>query len=442
MATGDRNLAYYGFGRSYAAALGHEKGLTIDIEESNGSWDNLERLRNTDPAHKSADVALIQGGIIQGDETDLQSLGTVFYEPVWLFRRRAAAAGEQPRRLRAQPREPITAAACRPVLPATPARHGVFPHPRREGINALRGLTIAVGGNTSGIQPLACELLRRHGITVRGIADLVPLPTAKAIAGLKDGSVDALFIVAAYDAREVQDLLHDPGVELVGFPQADAYADFYPYLHKVTLHRGAVDLAVDRPAADVTLVAAKASLIVRSSVPFNVQYLLLKAARRIHGQHSSVLQGSDVFPSPEASGPPLSLEAQQFYKPSLPYAVTSVVLDKLPFWLGGPVSKALFPLIILIGALTVAGPVMRFIPVLYNFATQRPVMRLLLEVLELETRLHERKEDHGAIARRLKELDQQTSRRLARGVPANLTAPLLILRQHIDVLRRQLDQLA
>ena len=472
MATGSPKLAYFKNGLKYQYQL-WQQGLCLDVVVTGGSNDNLRRLdqrrgstelkpgqvakceaspdnrKYTDDGKLGqpelearsdaiADVALIQGGFIQRDDPAIASLGTVFYEGVWVFRRRAAAHAA-PRRLHAQAREAIAAAACQPVPPPRPARHGIFHHPPREGINGLRGLTIAVGTNDSGVQPLACELLKRHGITVRGVADLTG--RRDAITGIKDGSVDAVFIVAAADAEDVRDLLSDPGIELVGFPQADAYADQYPYLNKVTLHRGAIDLANDQPPADVPLIAAKASLIVRSDVPFNIQYMLLKAARQIHTQHNStILQGNDVFPSSEASRPPLSPEAQQFYKPSLPYFVTSAVLDHLPFWLGGPVSKALFPVILALGALTFVGPLMRVIPVLYNFATQRPVMRLLLDVMELETKLLEGKQDVGTITRQLKELDQQTSRRLRRRVPATLAVPLLILRQHIDALRRRLEQ--
>lgn len=429
MATGTTGLAYYNFGQRYRDILAGD-GLTVVVEPTSGSRDNLDRLRHTDP-RRSADVALIQGGIIRDDEPGIESLGTVFYEPLWLFRRRPAA-GDGRRDLRGRSRAAVSEPACRHDA----ARHRIV---RRgsEGINGLHGRTIAIGPDGSGIQPLACELLRRHGLT-RGSADLRPMTTRDAIAGLAAGSVDALFIVASYDAPEVQRLLHDPGVELVGYPQADAYADSYPWLHKVTVHRGAIDLASDQPAADVTLIAAKASLIVRADVPATTKYLLMKAARLIHGQRT-ILQGNDEFPSAEAATPPLGTTAQQFYKPGLPYYLNSFLLDRLPFWLAGPVAAVVIPALILLTTLGVVAPLVRVVPVLYNFVTQRPVMRLLLEVMALEARLDAGGGDAaGDIARRLKELEQQATRRLVRGVPASLTVSLLVLRQHIEALRRRL----
>jgi len=382
-------------------------------------------------------VALIQGGIIGGDDaSDLESLGTVFYEPLWLFVRRAGN-NEGARDPHPQPEVgTIAAAACRH------GRHGLVRHASREGINGLRGKTIAIGPNGSGIQPLACELLRRHGIT-SGISDLRPMDTKDAVAALASGTIDAAFVVASFDAADVQTLLHNRDLELVGYPQADAYADYYPYLHKATMHRGAIDFAADQPPVDVTLIATKASLIVRKDVPSAIKYLLLNAARQIHGQRN-ILQGTGEFPSPEAASPPLSAAAQQFYKPGLPYFLNTLLLNNLPFWIAGPVNALLIPVLILITTLGVVAPLIRLIPVLYTWATQRPVIRLLLEVTALEAKLDAPGgEDHaGDIARRLKELERQVTRRLLRGVPAALAAPLLILRQRIDALRKRLEQYA
>jgi TRAP-type uncharacterized transport system substrate-binding protein len=433
MATGTRSLAYYNFGRSYQEALRHD-GLEVVVQPTRGSLDNLEWLHHKDPA-RLADVALIQGGIIGPDDaSDLESLGTVFYEPLWLFRRRAAASEGAPTRHGRPGAGRIEAPACRH------GRHGIVRHASIEGINRLRGRTVAIGPNGSGIQPLVCELLRRHGIT-RGVSDLRPMDTKDAVAALSNGEIDAAFIVASFDAPDVQKLLHDPDLELAGYPQADAYADYYPYLYKVTMHRGTIDFAADRPPADVTLIATKASLIVRKDVPSAIKYLLLNAARQIHAQRN-ILQRTDEFPAPEAGNPPLSVAAQQFYKPGLPYYLNSLLLNNLPFWVAGPVNALLIPVLILVTTLGVVAPLIRLVPVLYNWATQRPVIRLLFEVMALEAKLDAPggEQNAGEVARRLKELDRQVSRRLIRGVPAALTAPLLILRQHIDALRKRLER--
>ena len=56
-----------------------------------------------------------------------------------------------------------------------------------------------------------------------------------------------------------------------------------PHLSKVQLPMGVANLALNRPSQDVTLVAPKAQLVVRSDLHPALQYLLIDAAERIHG---------------------------------------------------------------------------------------------------------------------------------------------------------------
>jgi TRAP-type uncharacterized transport system substrate-binding protein len=437
MATGSKNLAYYNFGLSYAEALRRE-GVEVEVQDTSGSVDNLNRLHDPDPK-KRASVALIQGGIINfTNSSDLESLGTVFYEPLWLFRRRNAGDGGL-NKLRGRNKPVRTEARACQRSRHGPVRRIELLLPPPEGLDSLRGRTIAVGPNGSGIQPLACELLRRHGITWR-VSDIKPLTTPAAVAALLDGTVDAVFMVASWDAPDVQRLLQNERVELVGYPQADAYADFYPYLHKVVLHRGASDLASDRPPNDVTLIATKANLIVRKDLHPAIQYLLLNAARQIHAKQN-ILQQANEFPSAEAVNPPLSAAAQQFYRPGVPYFLSNFLKNYLPFWVAEPINQLLIPVLILVGTLGVLTPFIRPVPILVNWMLQRPIFHLFVEMMGLEAELDAPtgKKNAGKIALELDELERQANRLLLR-VPVSYAGMLLILRQRIDTLRERLDR--
>src|SRR6516165_11841432 len=82
MATGPKGGAYYEIGKRYQAAL-ERAGERLRVIETAGSIENLALLRDPSSGVK---VALIQDGTIgKGKETDLESLGTLFYEPVWIF---------------------------------------------------------------------------------------------------------------------------------------------------------------------------------------------------------------------------------------------------------------------------------------------------------------------------------------------------------------------
>ncbi len=45
---------------------------------------------------------------------------------------------------------------------------------------------------------------------------------------LRDGKLDAIFIVNNYDSEIIQSLLNDPSIKLMNFPLADAYVKNYP----------------------------------------------------------------------------------------------------------------------------------------------------------------------------------------------------------------------
>ena len=63
--------------------------VEVRVRQTAGSPENLALLRNP---LSGVSVALVQGGTITAeDSSELESLGTVFYEPLWLFRRREAA---------------------------------------------------------------------------------------------------------------------------------------------------------------------------------------------------------------------------------------------------------------------------------------------------------------------------------------------------------------
>ncbi|MFY9513532.1 MAG: C4-dicarboxylate ABC transporter substrate-binding protein, partial [Rubrivivax sp.] len=107
LATGAAQGAYAEFGKRYAPLL-RAHGLTVTLRGSEGSADNLALLR--DP-HSGVQAAFVQNGVEQprtgdadGDAAPaLLSLGSVAYEPLWLFYREDSARkklrGAMPERL-------------------------------------------------------------------------------------------------------------------------------------------------------------------------------------------------------------------------------------------------------------------------------------------------------------------------------------------------------
>jgi TRAP transporter TAXI family solute receptor len=389
LATGGLGGAYYEFGNRYRDELARAN-VSVRVVQTAGSPENLALLH--DP-HSGVSAALVQGGTINPeDASELESLGTLFYEPLWLFRRREAGGG---------------------------------------GLDGLRGKKIAIGPDRSGTQALTLELLKRHGIRQQ-VSELLPLATREAADRLSAGNIDAAFMVASWDAPDVQRLLAAKQVELSGYPQADAYVALYPFLNKVVIPRGVRDLANDQPPTDVVLIAPKASLVVRKDLHPALQLLLLNAAVQIHSG-PGIFQRANEFPAAEAFGLQLSDEALRFYKSGPPF-----LHNYLPFWVAELIGKLIILLIPILGVLY---PMMRLLPVLYDWTVRRKISRLYGELRFLEEELATLggKKIASKIATQLEELEQQANRLR---VPIAYASMLYMLRHHIDLVRTNLKRYA
>jgi TRAP-type uncharacterized transport system substrate-binding protein len=92
LATGVEQGAYDEFGRRYAQLL-ERHGIRVELRRTAGAAENLELLRNPE---SGVELAFVQGGAGSPDGEDpedrLFSLGSMFYEPVWLFYRETLRA--------------------------------------------------------------------------------------------------------------------------------------------------------------------------------------------------------------------------------------------------------------------------------------------------------------------------------------------------------------
>ena len=82
LATGPAQSAYDEFGKRYAKALA-AYGIVVKLLPSEGSSENLDLLRSG-----RADLGFVQGGTNDRkmeDEEDIESLGSLFVEPLCLF---------------------------------------------------------------------------------------------------------------------------------------------------------------------------------------------------------------------------------------------------------------------------------------------------------------------------------------------------------------------
>ncbi len=385
MTTGSEGGAYHELGKRYREILARS-GVKLRLLPSAGGIENLRRL--SDP-RSGVSVGFAQGGATgDSDRTDLVSLGTVAYEPLWFFYR-----GRNP----------------------------------GKKLERLHGKRLSIGPEGSGTRDLAVKLLVANGID-RGVVQLLPLTAHDAGEQLLSGRIEAALMVAGWESPVVRRLLASKGVELASFPRADAYTALYPFLNKVTVPAGVGDLARDRPPADAVLLAPKTSLVVRKDLHPAIQYLLLDAATEIHSG-AGIFQKAGQFPAAEPGDLPLSDAAQQFHKTGRPF-----LQRYLPFWIAVFLWGLMLLLIPVIGAIY---PIFRIAPALYGWGMRRRIFRVYGELKFLEGDLDRRDsgEEAGDLAEQLERLEDRANNLQ---VPLAYASLLYNLRRDIQLVRERL----
>jgi len=381
MATGAEGGAYQQFGERYRATLARH-GVELRLLPTHGSVENLQKL--DDPA-SGVDVALVQGGLTSDKESPhLLSLGTMFYEPVWIF-----AQGQAPKRS-----------------------------------GELKDKRVSLGPEGSGSRKLGLDLIRAVGMDP-SVIRLIDLPVPALPAALRSRELDVAVLVAPWESSIVRELLADEQVRAVPFPRADAHVALRPFLTKVVVPQGVADMANNRPPADLVLVAPKTSLIVRKDLHPALQYLLLEAATEVHSA-PGIFQKAGQFPAAEPIDLPLTDEARQYYRTGPPF-----LLRYMPFWIAIFVGRLLIVLLPVIGVMF---PLFRLAPAIYGWYIRRRIFTLYGELKFIEAELESPAAASGG-RERLERLDRLEQRANRLRVPIMFSHFLYTLRAHMELVR-------
>jgi TRAP transporter TAXI family solute receptor len=378
LAAGPEEGAYSRFADRYRERL-QRQGIRLEIRHTRGSLENLELL-----GADGADVAFVQGGTESATQAPLRSLGSLYFEPVWLFYR-----------------EPL--------------------HLQR--LTDLAGRTLAAGPPGSGTLALARELLR----------DNAPVPDVvlreqggrEAVQALLGGTVDAVFLVSGPDSPLIAELIRAPGVRLMDFTRAAAYARLHPYLSSLVLPQGMIDLHANLPDRDVHLLAPAATLVARPGVHPALQDLLLQTAAGVHGG-GGWFEAPGRFPSREFTVFPVSPEAERFYKHGPP-----LLQRYLPFWAATLVDRLKVMLLPLVVVLL---PLIKVMPPVYTWRMRARIYRWYRDLDEIDSRRQESLDPAGQAAARadLARLEAEVAKV---HVPLSFAAQAYDLRLHIRLVR-------
>ncbi|MFM6985925.1 MAG: TAXI family TRAP transporter solute-binding subunit [Hydrogenophaga sp.] len=393
LATGPAQSAYDAFGQRYADAL-RRYGVTVELLPTQGSSDNLDKLRSGE-----ADLGFVQGGsadIGYDDESSIVSLGSLFVEPLWLFYREDSA-----RRLNRR---------------ATVAR-----------LTDLQGWRVNVGTAGSGVPRLFGTLLDVNRVD-RQRLELSEWEQTPATVAFLEGRLDALVFASAPESLMVQMLLQTPGVRLMDFAQSEAYARRFGYLTPVLMPQGVVDLSRNIPARDVRLVASTTSLLAGAKTHPAILQLFAQTATGLHSG-ASWFNRAREYPSLAHSEVPLSPEAVRAIGNGPPF-----LQRYLPFWLANLVERMWLAMGLIVA---LALPLSRIVPPLYSFRIRSRVFRWYAQLRDIDARHQQHDTPVEELLEQLASLETRVGQVV---VPLSYADELYALRSNIALVRQQLQR--
>lgn len=388
ISTGSENSSFWKIAEKYRTILARN-GIKLKIVSSEGSLDNLKKL--SDP-HSGIDVGFVQGGVAGDMPIDgLVSLGSISYVPVSVFYRG---------------------------------------HERLDRLSELRGKRVAIGVPGSGSRVLALTLLKANEIELGGSTELLDMGGDEAAQALTEGKIDAAFLMGdSASPPTMIKLLHTPGISLLDFSQAGAYARRFSYLNELKIPKGLFDLGKNVPSRDIRLIAPTAELIARDDLHPALSDMLIDAAKEVHSG-ANVLQRAGEFPAPLAHEYPLSEDATRYYKSGKSFFYRS----GLPFWLASLVDRTL---VVLLPIILLLIPGFKLVPLLYGWRIKSRIYRWYGALITLERAVATHTEEEQAdLLQRLDRIEEGVNRMK---MPLAFADQFYVLREHIGFVRARLQ---
>jgi TRAP transporter TAXI family solute receptor len=394
MSTGGSGGAYESFAKRYAAALA-EEGIKLTLRPSKGATENLSRLLD---ATSGVDIALVQNGLIErekAEETPLESLGSFFYEPVLVFYRPQSF------------KKPV------------------------QSLGDLVGKRIAVGAEGSGTRVLAISLLELHDIKVGAPSVLLDLGGEDAAAALREGKIDVALFVGSATAPLIQSLFRDASLRVADLDYAETYARRLSQVTAVSLPAGVIDVAAGLPAQSVRTVATTSSLVARDDLHPAVTFLLMRAAKRMHGGAGPVSKVNEFPTFTYAQDFLPSADAERLLKEGTPF-----LYRYLPFKFANFISRGI---VFLIPLLAVLLSLSDWIPKLIGMRVKSKLFAHYKEMKTIDEAIRGAKgvDELNAASAQLDSLDADVGRLK---IPAAHSNDQFGVRDHMDLVRVRIER--
>lgn len=299
------------------------KGIKVEVIATQGAADNLDRLVNLEGQPM---LGFVMAGMATPEQAQkLVNLSNLAHVPLWCLAR----------------------------LPSGEVM-----------IAGLRGQRLAIGASGSGLNAWLLPLLQVNGITSAN-TNLLEMTPDESVRALSAGQVDAVFLAEPH-GPVLREALSLPGVRLMGFPRAEAYARLFLNIVPLHLPAGTLDLAHDVPKRDLALIGTSIMLSARADVHPTVVDLFVDAARALQS-------GKDIF-ARQGEFPNLNVvDSIPVSQQAIVYAREGPTLLRryLPLWAADALQRMI---ILAVPLLAVVLPLVRYVPTLFNLLERRHLL--------------------------------------------------------------------
>lgn len=384
IATGSTTGNYYKVALEYQKLLA-KQNVKLNIINTSGSVENLDLLNSS-----KADIAFVQAGIIDSsDNKDIESLASIYYEPLWVFYKNSGYTIDY--------------------------------------IVELIDKKISIGGDGSGTQYLAIGMLIDNGITTDNTT-LISLTAEESKNKLLSGEIDAMFLVSSPNSNEVIELLSDPTIELLNLKRVKAYNQKYKFLSSLTLYEGTVDLYKNLPSENKNLLSTTANLVCNKGLNDELIRIFVKQIKIVHSKES-IFEDENQFPSLNNLDTSINRESQNYLTNG-----DSWLESIFPFWIASQIDRLK---ILLIPLLTLLFPLFKGVLPLYTWSIRSKIYKWYKRLDVLENRYGLTKNELKQNLQKLVELKSEVQEQTK--VPLSYKGEYYNLLLHIDLVSKELN---
>lgn len=383
--------SYKVLGEQYQAYF-KTKGIDLELIPTHGSQENIQHLIDRkDPIQ----AALVQGGMIAVDNlSGVESLGSVDFEPVWIF-----------------------------------YRHKLFDEKTHILDRDITKLKINIGPQGSGTRKQVENILKLNSLPMNS-PNLLSLSNSDGVTALERGEIDAVILVDGFDSVNVQRLVKNPDIHLASFTRANAYTRLIPFFEELTVPMGGFDLGKNIPDRPIQLISTTTNLLIDDRLHPAIQALFLEAAKEINGKKSYFAKAGQ-FPSYMNTEAPLSPEAKYYYQKGTP-----ALMKYLPFWLAEFIER-MFVLLLPFAAF--AYPIIKSIPTYRTNLAKKQINTVYKELDKFEKETME-SFDPSKLAHYVEVLNAMELKILNSKASKLATADCYSLRNNIEFIRNALEK--